>query len=117
MKKVFTGMLGYYKREKPDDYIDVFSAFNGFSIYKRDKFIDCKYSIFIDLELFPKGSVEYESMKVRLPILGKNNLFLADCEHRYFHLMGVKKGAKIKICTKSLFQKVLNPRKGLRGPC
>lgn len=41
-----------------------------------------------------------------------------DCEHRHFHLEAiVKNNAKIRISTQSLFKKVENPPKGLRGPC
>ena len=44
--------------ETKTEFIPVFSAFNGFAIYKFDKFIDCRYSSDIDIGLFPDNSIE-----------------------------------------------------------
>ena len=36
------------------DFIPVYSSYDGFAIYKSDKFLNCSYSSNIDIRLFPK---------------------------------------------------------------
>jgi len=114
MRIAFNSLLNDYKTNYPDKLIPVYSAFNGFAIYKTSKFLNCSYSSNIDLDMFPHDSInkQIELMNVDvIPIL--NN----DCEHRKFHLEAIKKnGAKIMISTKSLFAKFDNPPPNLRGP-
>ena len=114
MCESFKEILTDYKTNRPNELIPVYSAFNGFSIYKTSKFSNCKYGIYILLNLFP-----IDILLKQLNLLNcslKNSLF-NDCEHRRFHLEGISKNnAKIRICTKSLFNKVEN-NKITRGPC
>lgn len=49
MRDEFRKLLADYKNNKPDELIPVYSAFNGFSIYKTDKFVNCKYDSNINL--------------------------------------------------------------------
>jgi hypothetical protein len=115
MRDDFNRMLTESKRRAPDEYIEVYSAFNGFAIYKADKFINCRYSSAIVLALFPANAVQIEQEITHCSII--NNL-TNDCEHRHFHLEAIQKnGAKIRISTKSAFSKFENPPPGLRGPC
>jgi hypothetical protein len=87
--------------------IPVYSAFNGFAIYKTHMFLNCNYSSFIHIHLFPK---ELLPAKLR-------NYFKNDCEHRKFHLEAIKKnGAKIMVSPLSIFYKLSIPNPSLRGP-
>lgn len=87
--------------------IPVYSAFNGFAIYKTSIFLNCSYSPFIHIHLFPKQLIPAKIL----------NNFKNDCEHRKFHLEAIKKnGARIMVSPLSIFYKlpVHNPK--LRGP-
>jgi hypothetical protein len=87
--------------------IPVYSAFNGFAIYKTSIFLKCSYSSFIHIHLFPKHL---------FPAKIVNN-FKNDCEHRKFHLEAIKKnGAKIMVSPLSIFYKLPIPNPKLRGP-
>ena len=115
MRENFHQILTDYKTNKPQDLIPVYSAFNGFAIYKTEKFIDCQYNTKINLSLFSlhllKKVQEITDCKI-------TNQMTNDCEHRSFHLEAIQKNeAKIRICTQSLFAKVKNPPKNSRGPC
>ena len=114
MRIAFNSLLNDYKTNDPDKLIPVYSAFNGFAIYKTSMFLNCSYSSNIELDLFPTDSInkQVELMNVNV-IPNLNN----DCEHRKFHLEAIKKNdAKIMISTKSLFAKFDNPPPNLRGP-
>ena len=89
------------------DLIPVYSAFNGFAIYKTNVFLNCSYSSLIHIPLFPKQL---------LPPKILNN-FKNDCEHRKFHLEAIKKnGARIMVSPLSIFYKLPVPNPKLRGP-
>jgi hypothetical protein len=89
------------------EFIPVYSSYNGFAIYKSDKFLNCSYSSNIDITLFPKRLLPPQIM----------NKFTNDCEHRKFHLEAIKKNkARIVVSPLSIFYKlpIRNPK--LRGP-
>ena len=89
------------------DFIPVYSSYDGFAIYKSDKFLNCSYSSNIDIRLFPKKLLPPKIM----------NKFTNDCEHRKFHLEAIKKNkARIVVSPLSIYYKlpIRNPR--LRGP-
>jgi glycosyltransferase involved in cell wall biosynthesis len=114
MRDEFSKLLADYKNNKPDELIPVYSAFNGFSIYKTDKFVNCKYDSKINLSLFPRSIIEKEQ-----EITGCNIIHImeGDCEHRHFHLESIQKNnARIRISTKSVFSKVGNSLHKSRGP-
>jgi hypothetical protein len=114
MRDEFIKLLTDYKNNKPDELIPVYSAFNGFSIYKTDKFVNCKYDSKINLSLFPRSIIEKEQ-----EITGCNIIHImeGDCEHRHFHLESIQKNnARIRISTKSVFSKVGNSLHKSRGP-
>ena len=114
MRFAFNSLLSDYKTNYPDKLIPVYSAFNGFAIYKTSKFLNCSYSSTIDLDMFPHDSINKQITLMNIPIVTNLN---NDCEHRKFHLEAIKKnGAKIMISTKSLFAKFVNPPPNLRGP-
>ena len=81
--------------------IPCYSAFNGFAIYKTNKFIDCNYCGRLRVDYIPKslllenirraGSIDYSQNK-------------EDCEHRFFHFQAIiKNKAKIRISPFCLF--------------
>jgi len=85
------------KNTNKSDLIECESAFNGFAIYRPEKFIDCEYSTKI------QDSIKYmrpEDM-VGTYTIDKEE----DCEHRPFHLKAVhKNGARIRISPQLLFE-------------
>jgi hypothetical protein len=92
---------------KSSNLIPVYSAFNGFAIYKTNMFLNCTYSSMIHIHLFPK---EFLPSKIV-------NDFKNDCEHRKFHLEAIKKNsAKIMVSPLSIFYKIPIPNPNLRGP-
>ena len=114
MRFAFNSLLNDYKTNHPDKLIPVYSAFNGFAIYKTSKFLNCSYSSNIQLDMFPTDSINKQIALMNIPVVTHLN---NDCEHRKFHLEAIKKnGAKIMISTKSLFAKFINPPPNLRGP-
>jgi len=115
MRDCFGKMMENAKK-KPENLIPVFSAFNGFSIYKWSVFKDCNYKTDIDISLFPRELIEKQLNITGIPIM---NRFDGDCEHRHFHLQAIKtKNARIRILPKSLFAIFQGEKKkGCRGPC
>jgi hypothetical protein len=114
MRIAFNSLLNDYKTNRPGQLMPVYSAFNGFAIYKTSKFVNCSYSSNIDLDMFPPNSINKQIALMNIPVIPNLN---NDCEHRKFHLEAIKKNdAKIMISTKSLFAKFDNPPPNLRGP-
>ena len=71
------------------------SAFNGFAIYRPEKFVDCEYSANINDSL---PYMRPEDMR------GVDLTKKEECEHRPFHLKAVQKnGARIRISPLILF--------------
>jgi hypothetical protein len=94
-----------------NELLECMSAFNGFAIYKKNKFMGSIYDwqIHNSLELFSD-----EAIRKNENALGKNLTIdttyhqvihpLTDCEHRYFHLKAIEKNnAKIRISPLCLF--------------
>jgi hypothetical protein len=95
------------KTDKSYDFIPVYSSYNGFAIYKSEKFLNCSYSSNIDITLFPKQLLPPQII----------NKFTNDCEHRKFHLEAIKKNkARIVVSPLSIFYKLPIRNPGLRGP-
>ena len=111
MRERFTALLEE-GRKKPDELLTVWSAFNGFAIYRTAKFLGCSYGATIDLALFPAGSIRNQ---IRITGCSPIPILNSDCEHRRFHLEAAKAGARIRISVIPVFDKVANPV-GLRGP-
>ena len=108
-----------------DELLDCYSAFNGFSLYKINKFINCRYewNINKNIELWDKELLENNLRAVNKEFMIidteeysceedyiKNRQYnlvvkhIEDCEHRYFHLSAIKKNkAIIKISPLIIF--------------
>lgn len=87
----------------PNTLIPCLSAFNGFGIYKTNKFINCYYDHKPRLDLIPEHLIQ-ENIRVAGPILLKGKATIIDCEHRSFHLMAKKyNNAQIRIAPEVIF--------------
>ncbi len=91
----------------PDELVECRSAFNGFAVYKTEKFINCSY----DWRM-PKQYMSMEELLENQREVGHlypiSNLDIQtdepDCEHRAFHMMAIdKNGARIRISPECLF--------------
>jgi glycosyltransferase involved in cell wall biosynthesis len=112
IKKYINQLLTDYKTNRPDELIPVYSAFNGFSMYKTETFLNCRYSSDIDLTLFPPDILKENLALINLPVRysGLNDksqpIMEGDCEHRHFHLEAIKRfGARIRISVNPLFER------------
>ena len=81
--------------------IPCYSAFNGFAIYKTNKFIDCNYCGRFRLDYIPRNLL-LENISHDGKINFTQNK--EDCEHRFFHFQAIiKNKAKIRISPFCLF--------------
>lgn len=86
-----------------DKLIPCFSAFNGFSIYKTKKFLNCSYSGNYSLDYISKHHIQRNILYTGIPRF-KN--MKEDCEHRRFHFQAIKENnARIRISPQCLFLK------------
>ena len=109
IREDFEKKLKYASARNDNKYsfIPVYSSYNGFAIYKSDKFLNCSYSSNIDTTLFPKKLLPKQII----------NKFTNDCEHRKFHLEAIKRNkARIVVSPLSIFYKLPIRNPGLRGP-
>jgi hypothetical protein len=94
---------------KPGQIIACISSFNGFSIYRTNKFLDTYYDGRVRADLFSKKMLEAhaKAQKSRAIVYrdyGHIKGQFEDCEHRAFHQMARKKsGARIMISSEVLF--------------
>ena len=95
-----------------NELLPCISAFNGFAIYRKKSFVHCYYDGTIEktLGMFSKEQIEQNEKAMRSNIT-KNVSYhpiihpTTDCEHRHFHRMAEKQGAKIRISPRYLFMK------------
>ena len=86
----------------PKTLIPCLSAFNGFAIYRTNKFIDGFYDPTPRTDLLPQHLLKANE-KICGPVYLKGKAGLVDCEHRSFHLMAVNNGARIRIAPEVIF--------------
>ena len=84
------------------------SAFNGFSIYRMNKFANCYYDGRLNIKLIPKHFMLAHMRAAKSKLICKKyvtvNGFYEDCEHRAFHVSGINKNnAMIRISPDILF--------------
>jgi hypothetical protein len=84
------------------------SSFNGFALYKRDKFVNCVYDGRPRLDLLPKHYLKAHKVAsnsgIVYPDFGHIKALYEDCEHRPFHLQAINKNnARIMISNEILF--------------
>lgn len=94
--------------------VSCISSFNGFSIYRTNKFLNTYYDGRVRLDLIPKSNLEAHKMATKSKLVfkqyfkpdGKVNVDgrYEDCEHRAFHIQAIQKsGARIMISPDILF--------------
>jgi len=100
--KQFADKLMY--NTPPKTLIPCLSAFNGFSIYRTSKFINCVYDGRMRIDLFPPNFIE-ANLLVAGPFTVKNSHGLnEDCEHRAFHMQAIRQyGARIMMAPEIIF--------------
>ena len=61
-------IIGKINKTKSTDLVECFSAFNGFAIYRMNKFINCRYRSLIDLSYYNKDDLkkDYEYTRANL---------------------------------------------------
>ena len=84
------------------------SSFNGFSIYRTEKFLSCYYDGNIRMDLIPKRLLLNHSLAANSDLIYKKYVTVdgryEDCEHRAFHMQAIfKKNAQIRISPEILF--------------
>jgi hypothetical protein len=83
--------------------IECWSAFNGFSIYRMEKFADCWYDGRVRLDLIPTSYL-VKNVRICGPIKKQGLPEKGDCEHRSFHYQAIRRHkAKIRISPEILF--------------
>lgn len=113
MRENFNKIKNEYHTNLKGSFLQVYSAFNGFAIYKTNFFTNCKYSTIIDHSIYPPGTLDTLVKETGLEPFHNMD---GDCEHRNFHLESIKfNNARIMICFDSLIKKVPNPPKFCRG--
>lgn len=98
MKTYITQLLNNLKK---DELLRCWSAFNGFGIYRKNKFENCIYNGVFNINLFPKYFLEKNISEVGGSLKLSD---IEDCEHRNFHVQAIiKNDAKIFISPDILF--------------
>jgi hypothetical protein len=96
---------------KPNDLLECLSAFNGFAIYKKDKFKGCQYDwqVHGNFDLVSKEDVDRNEKALGSKFTIDKSYHqiinpVTDCEHRYFHMSAIEKNdARIRISPLHLF--------------
>jgi hypothetical protein len=91
------------KDTPPKTLIQCLSAFNGFAMYRTNKFINGFYDPTPRLDLLPKHLLQANE-KLCGPVYLKEKAEKVDCEHRSFHLMAINNSnARIRIAPEIIF--------------
>lgn len=93
------------------DLLECQSAFNGFAIYKKSKFIDCQYNWRIkNIHSYVNDDQVTKNEQALGKPFSMNTSYhsnvhpMTDCEHRQFHMEAIRKhNAKIRISPMYLF--------------
>lgn len=96
------------KKLKPGQLLRCISSFNGFSIYRTNKFLYSNYDGKIRIDLIPKHYIMSHSKASNSPLIfndyGHVKGAVEDCEHRAFHVQAINNNdARIMITKEVLF--------------
>jgi len=96
------------KELKDGELLRCMSAFNGFSIYRTNKFLNTSYDGRVRIDLLPKHYLEAHKKMAQSELIahdyGHVKGLHEDCEHRAFHLQAIHNDdAKIMISKDKLF--------------
>jgi hypothetical protein len=94
---------------KPGQLLRCISSFNGFSIYRTNKFINTYYDGRIRIDLIPRNYLNAHMKAAKSPVIFKDYGHVKgayeDCEHRPFHIQAINKdNARIMITKDVLFK-------------
>lgn len=88
-------------RENVGKLIEVQSAFAGFAIYKKNKFVGCRYDGVFKRDWFDDKLLALNVRMFPIATLGR----IDECEHRVFHMMAAKKNnARIMVGCDQVFE-------------
>lgn len=91
--------------------IPCFSAFNGFAIYRTEKFLNCSYNGSFNYDYIPKSYIERNILYAGKPAIQNVK---EDCEHRRFHFQAIEENnARMRISPLCLFTKISPFKKSL----
>ena len=90
------------------ELLQCISSFNGFSIYRTNKFVNSYYDGRLRFDIMPskliKEHAKVARSNIKLHDFGHVNGKYEDCEHRSFHASAIRKmNAKIRISPEVLF--------------
>jgi hypothetical protein len=102
------------KSKNENKLLECISSFNGFSIYRTDKFTNTSYDGNVRLDLIPRENLEIHKKITKSKVVFKKYFKpdgtinvdgeFEDCEHRAFHIQARQNsGAKIMISPEVLF--------------
>jgi len=101
-------IMSLLNKLKPNELLPCISSFNGFSVYRTEKFLDTYYDGRVRIDLIPP-----QNMKAHMTVTGSKLTFqkfptldakYEDCEHRAFHILATKNsGARIMISPEIVF--------------
>ena len=92
----------------PGELLPCISSFNGFSIYRTNKFLNTYYDGRVRLDIIPAVNLKAHSKATGSKLIFKKYITLdgkyEDCEHRAFHIQARQNsGARIMISPEVLF--------------
>ena len=96
------------KKVPVDGLLSCISSFNGFSIYRTEKFLNTYYDGRIRTDLIPIKNMQAHMTATNSKLIYKkyytSNCKYEDCEHRAFHIQATQNsGARIMISPEILF--------------
>lgn len=96
------------KASRENRLLECISSFNGFSIYRTNKFLNTYYDGRIRLDIIPKSNLNAHKSITRSNLVYKKYITVdgryEDCEHRAFHIQARQNsGARIMISPDILF--------------
>jgi hypothetical protein len=102
------------KAYQENKLLECISSFNGFSIYRTNKFLNSYYDGRVRLDLIPKSNLEIHKNVTKSKLLFKQYFKpdgsinvdgrYEDCEHRAFHIQAMQNsGARIMISPDVIF--------------
>jgi hypothetical protein len=121
VKTIHKFITNKLKTTEQTELVECLSAFNGFAIYKLEKFINCTYEWDINKIIKLLESCSKSLLKKNQNVFNKKISYITkkiedcekdysvikkieDCEHRHFHIEAIKKNnAKIRISPLKLF--------------
>jgi hypothetical protein len=93
---------------KPGELLPCISSFNGFAIYRTNKFLNTMYDGKPRFDLIPPNYIKAHAIAANSPLIFPDldhiKAEFEDCEHRSFHAKAINKdNAKIRIAKEVIF--------------